>query len=119
MESKATYIKNILKTLGICGIGLFLGKTVFAQMPLFEDSAFLTAVVFAGLPFGWRATRDIFDGIHGLGLVTMLLYYILRTGTSLALGWAIMLYRLVKDTVQLIIVWRGEKASAQAQQKSV
>ena len=117
MDSKATYIKNILTPLGICGIGMVLGKTVFATLPLFEDSALLTALAFAGLPFGWRATRDIFDGIHGLGLITMLLYYVLRIGTSLMVGWAIMFYRLIKDTVQLIIVWRGEKISSQTDQK--
>lgn len=113
MENKAYYIKSILKTLGICGIGLFLGKFVFTGFMPFEGSAFLTAVIFAGLPFGWRATTDIFTGIHGLGLITMLLYYVLRLSTSLAIGWAIMLYRLIKDTVQLIIVWKTEKTAGE------
>lgn len=108
MENKAYYIKSILKTLGICAVGLFLGKFVFTSFMPFEGSAFLTAAIFAGLPFGWRATTDIFTGIHGLGLITMLLYYVLRLGTSLAIGWAIMLYRLVKDVVQLVIVLRME-----------
>lgn len=106
MESKAYYIKNILKTLGLCGIGLFLGKYLFTGFAPFAGSAFITAAVFAGLPFGWRATTGIFSGIHGLGLITMLLYYVLRLGTSLAIGWAVMLYRLGKDVAQLVMLWR-------------
>lgn len=117
MESKAYYIKSILKTLGLCAVGLFLGAEVFGNIPIFEDSAFLTAAAFAGLPFGWRATRDIFNGIHGLGLITMLLYYVLRLGTSLAIGWAILLYRLGKDIVQLVIVWRQGKQTAKIRQE--
>jgi hypothetical protein len=116
MESKAYYVKNILKTLGLCAIGLFLGKSVFSGMGLFEGSALLTALCFAGLPFGWNGTRDIFSGIHGMGWITMLLYYILRLGTSLAIGWAIMFYRLVKDLVQLIIVIGMERNNAQNRQ---
>ena len=111
MESKAYYIRNILKTLGICGIGLFLGKFVFTGFAPFEGSAFLTAAIFAGLPFGWRVTTDIFSGIRGFGWITMLIYYVFRLGTSLAIGWAVMLYHLVKDTVQLAIVWRMDAAA--------
>lgn len=117
MESKAYYIKSILKTLGLCAVGLFLGAEVFGNIPIFKDSAFLTAAAFAGLPFGWRATSDIFNGIHGLGLITMLLYYIFRIGTSLAIGWAIMVYRLGKDIVQLVIVCQQGKRTANAVQK--
>jgi len=112
MESKAYYIKSILKTLGLCAVGLFLGKEVFGNIPIFEVSAFLTAAAFAGLPFGWNATKGIFSGVHGLGLITMLLYYILRIGTSLAIGWAIMTYRFAKDIIQLVIVWRQGKRTA-------
>ena len=112
MESKACYIKRILKTLGICAIGLFLGKTVFGSFPLFENSALLTAIVFAGFPFGWVAMQHIFGGFVVLGWVSIVIYFVFKLVLSFTLGWAIMAYRFIKDIVQLIIVCRMERKAS-------
>jgi len=112
MESKAYYIKSILKTLGICVIGLLLSKFVFTGMELFQGSEFLTAAVFAGLPFGWMAIRHIFGGILVWGFWGILIYGIVMLALSFTIGWMIMCYRFIKDIVQLIIVCCAEKKAA-------
>ena len=115
MESKEFYIKRLLSTLGICVIGLILAETVFSGFELYQGSALLTALLFAGLPFGWMALRQIFGGILVWGLWAILIYYLCMLVFSFAIGWMILAYRLVRDIVQLIIVCRMEKAASTAE----
>ena len=112
MESKAYYIKNLLKTLGIGLIGLIIAAVLFKDFEPFEGSVFLTMVLFAGFPFGWMALRRIFGGIILWGFWGILIYYLLMLIFSLAIGWTILCYRLIKDAVQLIIVCNAEKQAA-------
>lgn len=111
MESKAFYMKRLLSTLGVCVIGLILAETVFRGFELFNGSALLTAFLFAGMPFGWMALRQIFGGILVWGLWGILTYYICLLAFSFAIGWMILAYRLVRDIVQFVIVCRAESLS--------
>ena len=109
MESKAYYIKSILKTLGIGVIGLLIASVLFRDFEPFEGSVLLTMGLFAGFPFGWMALRKVFGGIFVWGFWGILIYYLLMVVFSLAIGWMILCYRLIKDVVQLIIVCSAER----------
>ena len=106
METKAFYIKRILTTLGIGIVGLMLATGIFTGFELFEGSRFLTAVIFAGLPFGWMAVRQALGVVFALNIWLLLFHFFLTLVLSLAIGWAIFLFRLIRDVVQLIIVWQ-------------
>ena len=112
METKAFYIKRLLSTLGICAIGLIIGNVLFPNIPLFEDSVFLTAVALAGMPFGWMGLRQVFGGMIVWGLWGTIIYFICMLAFSVAIGWMILCYRLVRDIVQLIIVCVADKKAA-------
>lgn len=112
MESKAFYIKRLLSTLGMCVLGLVIAAVVFGENSPFEGSVFLSTAAFAGMPFGWMALRRVFGGIFFCGLFGTLLYFVCMLALSIVVGWAILCYRLVRDTVQLIIAWRAEKTAA-------
>ena len=115
MESKAFYIKRLLSTFGICAIGLIIGSILFPNIELFEDSVFLTTVLLAGMPFGWMGLRQVFGGMIVWGIWAIITYYILMLAFSVAIGWMILCYRLVRDIVQLVIVCVTEKrATTQA-----
>lgn len=107
MESKEFYIKRLLKTVGIGILGLIITEVLFHNAPLFKDSEFLTAVLFAGLPFGWMALRQIFGGIFVWGLWGIVIYLVCMIVFSVVIGWAIMLYRLIRDSIQLFLVCRA------------
>jgi hypothetical protein len=112
METKAFYIKRLLSTFGICAIGLIIGSVLFPNIPLFEDSVFLTTVALAGLPFGWMGLRQVFGGMIVWGLWGTIIYFICMLAFSVAIGWMILCYRLVRDIVQLIIVCVADKKAA-------
>lgn len=114
MESKAFYIKRILKTLGICLIGLLIAEFTLQAIPAYEGSVFLGACLCAGMPFGWMALRQVFGGMIVWGIWAILIYYILMIAFSVAIGWMILCYRLIRDIVQLIIVCVAEKKATQA-----
>ena len=112
MESKAYYIKRILKTIGIGLLGLLIAQVLFASFPLYEGSVFMTTLLFAGLPFGWTALRRVFGGMILWGIWGTIFYYVLMLAVSFAIGWMILCYRLIKDTVQLAIVWYTQSRAA-------
>ena len=105
----------LLLILILSAMGIALAETVFSGFELYQGSALLTAFLFAGLPFGWMALRQIFGGILVWGLWAILIYYLCMLVFSFAIGWMILAYRLVRDIVQLIIVCRMEKAAATAE----
>lgn len=112
METKAFYIKRLLSTLGVCVIGLILSETVFEGYELYNGSALMTAFLFAGLPFGWMAMRNVFGGMPVWGIVGVCIYYLLMLLFSFAIGWMILVYRLIRDVVQLGIICCADRKSA-------
>ena len=114
METKAFYIKRLLSTLGICAIGLLIGNVLFPNIRLFQDSVFLTSAALAGMPFGWMGLRKVFGGMVVWGLWGILIYYLCMFIFSVALGWMILCYRLVRDMAQLILVMGMEQREKKA-----
>lgn len=112
METKTFYIKRLLSTMGTCAIGLILSKTVFSDFGLYNGSVILTAILFAGLPFGWMAMRNVFSGMPVWGIIGVFCYYFLMLIGSFAIGWMVLFYRLIRDLVQLGFVCRAERKCA-------
>lgn len=108
MENKSYYIISILKTLGIAAIGLLIAE-LFGDEFLVNDSVLLTGLLFAGLPFGWVALRQIFGGFLVWGFWGIFIYYLILFIFSMVIGWMILLFRLAKDIVFLIIAVCTEK----------
>ena len=107
METIKTHIFGILKTLGIAAIGLVIANLLGDDFPLFADSAFLTGILFAGLPFGWMALQSVLSFFTALGLIGVIIYVIVMFIGSVVVGWAIMLFRLGKDIIGLVVAIRS------------
>ena len=114
MESKAYYIKSILKTLGAAAVAMLVATMLFKAYPPEDGSQFMMTLLCAGIPFGWSAVQRALAGIVTWGFYGILIRYLLMLLAAVTIGWIILGYRLIKDTVQLLIVLRMERSAAAA-----
>ena len=108
---KTHYIMNIVKTVALSIVGLLIAELIGTNFPLFLDSAFLTGLLFAGLPFGWMVLRSVFGGIVTIGFWGILIYGILMFIGSMAIGWAVMLFQLGSNILGLFLA--GKEAQGE------
>lgn len=109
IENKFYYIKSILKTLGIAALGLLIASVAGGDFGPFQGSWFLAGVLFAGLPFGWTAMSRIFGSWVSLNIWLLFFFFLLKLFGAFVIGWAIMLYRLVRDVIGLFLAICHEK----------
>ena len=113
MEDKTCYIFSILKTLGIAALGLIIASAVGGDFGPFMGSWFLAGVLFAGLPFGWVAITKIFGSWVSMNIWLLIFFFLLKLFGAFVIGWAIMLYRLVRDVICLVLAIRTENACSE------
>lgn len=108
MENKTYYIKSILKNLGIA----VLAFLIVSWMRQGTGMAGTSVLAFVAVPFGWPIVSKIFSWIMAFGFIGIIIYFVLMVACSALVGWPIMIYRLVKDTVMLVMSIRAEKMAA-------
>lgn len=94
MELRNTYIRNIVSTVIVATIAGWIAY-------LFFDKDLMAAVLFAGLPAGWRALSKIL----GRWIVTghfVIVYILIKTILSAMLGWIILPVDLISNIIKLI-----------------
>ena len=74
-----------------------------------ESFGVMTAFAVACISFGWPIMRNITSGLLVWGWVGILLYYMLMLLGSAAIGVFVLAYRLIKDSVCLMMAIRAEK----------
>lgn len=102
MESKNIYVKKIIKTVLTAIAGGFLGYFLFQQ-------DMFTAIMFAGLPTGWRVLSKFFGRWVITGPI-MLVYIIFKAAFACVLGWIILPIDLLITLIKLI--WAGSNKSS-------
>lgn len=94
MEMKNTYIKNIVITILVALIAGWIAYLLFDKDPM-------AAVLFAGLPTGWRVLSRFF----GRWIITghlMIVYILIKMILSCMLGWIILPVDLISNIVKLL-----------------
>ena len=94
MEAKNTYISKIIKTVLSAFFTGLIGYFLFEQ-----DMAI--AVLFAGLPTGWRVLSKFF----GRWIITgymMIVYVFIKALLSCILGWIILPIDLILTIIKLV-----------------
>lgn len=114
MENKSYYIKSILKTLGTAALSVIVALMITNSIGGESRESFtaMTAFAVACVPFGWSIMKNITSGLLVWGWVGILLYFLVMLAGSAAIGLPVLAYRLVKDSVGLVIAIRSGKQTA-------
>lgn len=111
MENKNYYIKSILKTLATAVISILVALLIANSVGGESKETFgtMTALAVACIPFGWPHMRNITSGLVFWGWIGILIYYLAMLIGSAAIGLPVLAYRLIKDSVCLVLAIREEK----------
>lgn len=94
METRNTYVGKIIKTVLTAFIAGLFGYFLF-------DQDIAVAILFAGLPTGWRVLSRFF----GRWIITgymMIIYVFIKALLSCLLGWIILPIDLIRTVIKLV-----------------
>lgn len=113
MENKSYYIKSLLKTLGTAILSVIVALMITNAIGGESQESFnvMTAFAVACIPFGWPIMRNITCGLLVWGWVGILLYYLVMLVGSVVIGLPVLAYRLIKNSVCLVMAIRAEKTA--------
>ena len=103
IEQKQEAIKTI-----ILGIVFFVGAFIFCNLiskdnPMPLDVHIEFAIVFACVPWGWRALNKLTsDMFIGMSVIWWLIYFIIKLAISLFIGFFVMIYQIGKIIYLLV-----------------
>ncbi len=91
-EAKSNMIKDIILAVLVVG-GIATFAIVVQDMPV--AGAIIFALVFGGLPFGWKWASNIITATSIIGIL-------IKAILSIILGWVALPFTIIKDIIDFV-----------------